>query len=381
MNYPRLDIDCNKIRHNAQFLIEQLALRKVSVTPVTKVCLGHPIIAQVMIDAGATMLADSRIANIQRMTQSGIAVPTMLIRTPMLSQAARVVKYCDISLNSEVEVIQKLSRAATQLHIKHGVIIMVELGDLREGVIPNRLIGFIQKIISMPNIIIKGIGTNLACRYGITPDDEKMALLSDLANEIEDKFGICLEIISGGNSASIKWVLEHVGQSRINNLRIGEAIFLGCLPTEQEKIPGLHTDAITLTAEVIESKIKPSLPWGNRGSNAFGEKESIQDRGSVSQAILALGRQDVCVAGLHAPNNIRIISSSSDHLIVETSGNSLAVGDKVQFNVDYSALLSSMSSRSIHKVFYQPNSFRNQRGDNDPEPKTKYIRTVLQRFA
>ncbi|PKF78189.1 alanine racemase [Vibrio sp. vnigr-6D03] len=381
MNYPRLDINCCKIRHNAQFLIKQLSLRNVSVTPVTKVCLGHPIIAQVLIDAGAGMLADSRIANIQRMTQSGITVPTMLIRTPMLSQVARVVKYCDISLNTEVEVIQRLSRAAKQLNTKHGVIIMVELGDLREGVIPNRLIGFIRKIISLPNIIIKGIGTNLACRYGIAPDDEKMALLSDLANDVEDKFGICLDIISGGNSASINWVLDHAGQSRVNNLRIGEAIFLGCVPMEQEQVQGLHTDAITLTAEVIESKIKPSLPWGSRGSNAFGEKESIQDRGAVSQAILALGRQDVCVAGLNAPNNIRIISSSSDHLIIETSGSSLAVGDKVQFSVDYSALLSSMSSSSVHKVFYQPYSFRNQRGDNDPEPTTKYIRTILHRFA
>ncbi|AAO07615.2 putative amino acid racemase [Vibrio vulnificus] len=351
MRYPKLDLDCFKIHHNTQYLIERLALKNVSVTPVTKSCLGHPIIAQLLIDAGASTLADSRIENIQRMVHSGITVPKMLIRTPMLSQTAKVVEYCDISLNTEIQVIQQLSRVAKQVNSKHGVIIMVELGDLREGVMPSRLIGFISEIISLPNIIIKGIGANLTCRYGITPDDKKMRLLSDLADGIEAVFGINLEIISGGNSSSINWVLAHQGRTRINNLRLGEAIFLGCVPNEQQPLGGLHTDAVTLTAEVIEAKIKPSLPWGNRGVNAFGEKEALQDRGSVAQAILALGRQDVCVQGLHPPDDMSIVSSSSDHLIIETAEESLIVGNKVPFKLDYSAFLSAMSSSSVHKVF------------------------------
>lgn len=273
MSYPRLDIDCSKIHHNAQFLIEQLAVKKVSVTPVTKSCLGHPIIAHLLVDAGASMLADSRVENMKRMIQGKITVPKMLIRTPMLSQVARVVMYCDISLNTELRVIQQLSHAAKQANTTHGVIIMVELGDLREGIMPNRVISFIRQIILLPNIILKGIGANLTCRYGVAPDEEKMRLLSDLADGIEAIFGISLEIISGGNSSSINWVLAHKGKTRVNNLRLGESIFLGCVPTEQNLIEGLYTDAITLTAEVIEAKIKPSLPWGARGVNAFGEKE------------------------------------------------------------------------------------------------------------
>ncbi|WNJ95004.1 alanine/ornithine racemase family PLP-dependent enzyme [Vibrio ruber] len=352
MSYPQLDIDCSKIRHNAQFLIEQLALKNVVVTPVTKSCLGHPIIAHILIDAGASMLADSRVENIQRMIRNGIAVPKMLIRTPMLSQIASVVESCDISLNTEIEVIRQISCAAKQSHIQHGVIIMVELGDLREGIMPNLVIGFIRKIILLPNIIIKGIGANLTCRYGVTPDDKKMRLLSDLADEIEATFGISLEIISGGNSSSINWVLAHKSRTRVNHLRIGEAIFLGCVPLEQQPVEGLYTDAITLTAEVIEAKIKPSLPWGERGSNAFGEQEKLQDRGTVSQAILALGRQDVCVTGLHPPYHMSIVSSSSDHLILETSEEPLIVGKKVLFSVDYSAFLSAMTSNSVHKVFH-----------------------------
>ncbi|MDO6544017.1 alanine/ornithine racemase family PLP-dependent enzyme [Photobacterium sanguinicancri] len=351
MNYPRIDIDCNKIYHNAQFIINQLALKSISVTPVTKVCLGHPVIAQTLIDAGAKMLADSRVQNIQRMVLSGITVPKMLIRTPMFSQVASVVKYCDISLNTEIDVIKRLSCAAKQARVNHDVIIMIELGDLREGIMPNHSINFIREVISLPNINLRGIGSNLTCRYGIAPDDEKMKQLSDIADEIESTFGINLEIISGGNSASINWALAHRRSTRINNLRIGEAIFLGCVPLEQPPIEGLHQDAITLTAEIIESKVKPSLPWGKRGENAFGEKDIIQDRGVVSQAILALGRQDVCIAGLKAPDDINIISSTSDHLIIESARSPLVVGAKIRFSLDYSALLSSMSSDFIYKFF------------------------------
>ncbi|GDY28070.1 alanine/ornithine racemase family PLP-dependent enzyme [Agarivorans sp. Toyoura001] len=351
MSYPRVNIDCYKIQHNARLLIRQLAKKNISVTPVTKVCLGHPIIAKLLLDAGAKMFADSRIENIKRMVESGISIPKILIRTPMLSQADEVVKYCDISLNSEIKVIERLSLAATQLNVNHGIVIMVELGDLREGVMPDRVINFMRKVLPLPNITIRGIGTNLACRYGVAPDDQKMKLLSELVDEAESVFGLKLDVISGGNSASINWALDNIEKTRINNLRVGEAIFLGCVPAEQAPIEGLYTDAITLSAEVIEAKVKPTFPWGERGINAFGEKEYVKDRGAVAQTILALGRQDVCVTGLKPPDGISVVSSCSDHLIVEAPNASLMVGEKVTFALEYSAFLASMSAASVNKVF------------------------------
>ncbi|MEZ9914166.1 alanine/ornithine racemase family PLP-dependent enzyme [Vibrio breoganii] len=371
MKYPRLDIDCSKINHNAQFLISALSLKNISVTPVMKVFLGHPIIAKTLIDAGAKMFADSRVENIQRMAQSGITVPKMLIRTPMLSQVESVIRYCDISLNTEIKVIQKLSKVALHSNINHGVIIMVELGDLREGLMPELVIEFIREIIDLPNIVIRGIGTNLACRYGITPDDQNMEHLSRLAEKIEVTFGLTLDVISGGNSASINWALGYKGFTRVNNLRVGEAIFLGSVPLEQAPIKGLYTDAVTLTAEVIESKSKPSLPWGTRGTNAFGEKENIPDKGTVSQAIIALGRQDVCVTGLNAPDGVTITSSTSDHLIVETSGKPLFIGQKITFNLDYSALLSSLSSRHILKAFNNRPGLTTPEEENETNGQTE----------
>ncbi|MDX1303611.1 alanine/ornithine racemase family PLP-dependent enzyme [Photobacterium sp.] len=353
MNNPRLEINCSKIHHNAHALFNRLGKKGISVTPVTKVCLGHPEIVQTLINAGADMIADSRIENIESMRHSGINVPMMLIRSPMLSQVSRVVQSCDISLNTELAVIKQLSKAASSSGRVHGVVIMIELGDLREGVMQDNLEDFIRQMIHLPNIVLKGIGTNLTCRYGVAPDHDKMSNLSDLADEIERKFGITLDIVSGGNSANLNWAFNNKKKNRINHLRVGEAIFLGCETLYQQTIDGLFTDAIILIAEVIESKEKPSLPWGDLGLNAFGEQQKTLDRGNVSQAILAIGRQYVSIEGLKPPIGVTIVASTSDHLIVETSDFALTVGQEVRFQLNYSALLSSMSSPFIHKCLIE----------------------------
>ena len=57
----------------------------------------------------------------------------MLIRIPMLSEVKDVVRLADISLNSEFEVIKALNEEARRQGKLHKVILMADLGDLREG--------------------------------------------------------------------------------------------------------------------------------------------------------------------------------------------------------------------------------------------------------
>ena len=51
----------------------------------------------------------------------------------MISEADKVVEYADISLNSELETIRALSKEALIKGRSHNIILMVDLGDLREG--------------------------------------------------------------------------------------------------------------------------------------------------------------------------------------------------------------------------------------------------------
>lgn len=344
MTAPRLEVDLDKIEHNARTLVERLAKRGISVTGVTKAVLGSPEIARTLLRAGVSGIGDSRIENIESMRRAGVAATMTLIRSPMLSQTDRVVAAADVSFNTELCVVESLSKAAQRIGRDHGVVLMVELGDLREGIMPADLEDVVNQTIMLPNIRLMGIGTNLACRSGVSPDSNNMEELSSLAGAIEAKFGITVDVVSGGNSANLNWALSGADVGRVNNLRLGESILLGREPLFRQPIDGLFTDAVKLVAEVIESKIKPSLPWGKIGQTAFGESGIHSDRGPVRQSILAVGIQDTDPEGLSPPLGMQIVGASSDHLILESQTGNLNVGDEVALQPNYGALLRSMTS-------------------------------------
>ena len=292
---PRIEISLSQIRDNARMLSELYGGKGISLMGVSKAVLGEPSIVEAMIQGGVGFIADSRIENIQKIKNAGISARFVLLRTP-LSQAESVVENADISLNSEIETLKELSYYAKAQNKNHQVIVMVELGDLREGILPCDLSQFIRETLSLSHIKVVGIGCNLACYGGVKPDDKNMHELSKLFDIIEKEFQISLEIISGGNSANYEWYKSAQDVGKINNLRLGESILLGCETVSRKAIPGLHTHAFQLVAEVIESKKKPSLPFGEICQDAFGNVPSFRNRGIRQRAIIALGRQDILVS-------------------------------------------------------------------------------------
>ena len=348
---PRLEINTTKITHNAIELKKLYGSKGIEIIAVTKGVCGDPVIVDALLKSGITMLADSRISNIRRMRNAGIEAQYMLLRTPLLSQIDDVISYTDISLNSELSVIKALSKTALKQKKIHKIVLMVELGDLREGILPADLDDIVQVVIKLDGIDLVGIGVNLACLSGIKPGKQKMDYLSSLAIDLETKFGLKLEFVSGGNSANYTWFKSTENIGRINSFRLGESIYLGCETLYREPIPGLFTDAFRLVTEVIESKIKPSMPDGEIGQDAFGHVPSFQDKGDRLRSILAIGRQDVSIADLTPLDDIEIIASGSDHLVVDASNVNLKVGDNVAFQLNYGALISAMVSPYIAKVF------------------------------
>ncbi|MGB3310206.1 MAG: alanine/ornithine racemase family PLP-dependent enzyme [Nodosilinea sp.] len=347
---PRIEITLSKIQHNARILSELYGQKGISLMGVSKATLGDPAIASAMIRGGVKFIADSRIENIQKMKRAGVLTQFVLLRTA-LSQAEAVVKDVDISLNTELEIIKELSHYAKIYDKIHRIIVMVELGDLREGILPCDLSNFVKATLGLPNIKIVGIGCNLACYGGIKPDNQNMHELSELADAIEKEFQISLEIISGGNSANYEWHKSAQKVGRINNLRLGESILLGYETVNHKAISGLHINAFKLIAEVIESKEKPSLPFGEICRNAFGDIPSFLDRGIRRRVIVALGRQDVLISGLTSNHDLEILGSSSDHVVLDSKSDDFKVGSEVEFSLDYGGLLSAMTSPFIKKQF------------------------------
>jgi predicted amino acid racemase len=349
---PRLEIDLGAIAHNTRTLVDRLAPKGIRVTGVSKAALGSPGVASAMLSGGATGLGDSRIENLARLRAAGIAAPLTLIRSPMLSQVDRVVRDADISLNTETVVLDALSATATRLGTTHAVILMVELGDLREGVAADDVVDLARTVGKQPGLRLAGLGTNLACQCGVVPDQRKMKELSHLVEQVEKACGHELSIVSGGNSANIDWALATDDVGRIDELRLGESILLGTEPLHRRPIDGLHTDAFTLVAEVIEAKSKPARPWGEIAQTAFGVQEPRggPGTGTIRQAILAVGRQDVDPDGLTLPAGITMLGMSSDHLVVDAGDHDVSVGDELALQLDYSALVRTMTSPFVTKV-------------------------------
>jgi predicted amino acid racemase len=156
-----------------------------------------------------------------------------------------------------IGVTTALAAAALLKETDHGIILMVEMGDQREGILPENLPAMAQQVMKMPGVALKGIGANCACLSGLAPNAAQMSALFEMANEVEALCGPFVQTVSGGDSANLPWALGAQSTGRVNDLRLGEAILLGVDPMPDDQINGLHTDAFTLVARVIEIDINP----------------------------------------------------------------------------------------------------------------------------
>jgi predicted amino acid racemase len=349
--YPLLRINLEKLRENTQTIVNLCEKRNINVVGVTKVFCAIPEVAQTMVKGGAEILGDSRIKNLKKLQH--IPVPKMLLRIPMKSEVEEVIKYADISLNSEIDTIKSLSEEAKKQRKTHEIILMVDLGDLREGVLKEGVIPIVEQIVKLEGIKLRGIGTNLTCYGSVIPTPDILEELVEIKNSINKKFNLNLDIVSGGNSSSLYLVQNGLIPRGITQLRIGEAIVLGRETAFGDRIPHTYDDVFTLEAQIVELKEKPSYPRGILGMDAFGERQVYVDRGIMKRAILAIGKQDVNMNDLiPIDSSIELIGSSSDHLIVNVTNSQFPykVGDIIKFKLRYGGILSCSTSEYVEKV-------------------------------
>ena len=352
MNTPYLTIDLAKIEHNTRTIVGLCKEYGIQVTGVTKATCGHPDVAQAMLRGGAISIADSRLENIQRLKAAGVDANFMLLRVPALSTVEAVISTVDVSLNSELATLEALSDAALRVGKVHDVILMIDLGDLREGFWPNGITALVRQIPELPGIRILGLGANLACFGGVMPSAQNMQHLVDHASDIEEGLGIKLEWLSAINSSGLELIAAGGMPDRINHARIGEAILLGRETIHRKPWPGTFQDAFVLHAEIIELKHKPSAPVGARGEDAFGHLTSFGDQGNRLRALLNMGREDIDIEGTRPLDpGTSILGASSDYLVVDvTDAKKVSrLGDELAFSMNYSALLAAMTSGYICK--------------------------------
>lgn len=358
--YPKLQINLKKLEDNLNACAAITERGGCSLMIVTKgLCADPEMVRMVAQNPSAEFIADSRVKNIATFADMAHenGKKTVLLRIPMHCEVEEVVKYVDLSFNSELSTIRLLNEAAAKAGKVHDILLMIDLGDLREGIFfqnEDLIWEAVEEILKMENINLYGVGVNLTCYGAIIPKNDNLSQLVEIAGRIEEKYGIKLKMVSGGNSSSIYLVDKGELPAGINNLRLGESFLLGNDTAYETKLPGTVSDGLILQAQIIELKEKPSLPIGEVGVDAFGEKPYYEDRGIMKRAIIGIGKQDTDLGSMTPVDpRVEIMGGSSDHIILDVThcDKEYKVGDIVEFELGYGGMLKTATSAYVEREY------------------------------
>ncbi|HEX6983662.1 MAG TPA: alanine/ornithine racemase family PLP-dependent enzyme [Balneolaceae bacterium] len=354
MAYLKLYRD--KLRDNYNFLDLLFKENDIKWGITTKLLCGHEEFLKEVADLGIGEMHDSRISNLKKIKEIDSDTMTVYIKPPPRDIIESVVKYADASLNTELSTLHALSEEAQKQDKVHKVIIMIEMGDLREGVIRENLIDFYEKVFKLPNIEVIGIGTNLNCMHGVMPDEDKLIQLALYKQVIELRFDKNIPLVSGGTTVTIPLLLRNQLPKGVNHFRVGEALFFGKNLFSGETIDGMHNDVLELYSQIIEIAEKPKVPSGDLGRNPQGKMANIDEDeyGETSyRAILDIGYLDINPDHLiNVQDDVKIADASSDMLILDVGDNKAGykVGDFIRFRMKYMGALGIMNSDYIDKI-------------------------------
>lgn len=345
-----------KLRHNHAVLDKLFSDNRIEYGVVTKVLCGNPAYLREVLDLGVTEIHDSRISNLKAVKKLNPIVQTVYIKPPAKRSISKVVRYADVSFNTELRTMQMLSEEAVRQDRQHKVIIMIEMGDLREGVMGEELMDFYASVFELPNLVVVGIGTNLNCLHGVMPSQDKLIQLSLYKQLIDARFNRTIPWISGGTTVTIPLLLKKQLPVGVNHFRIGEALYFGKNLFTGDTLPSMVDDVFRLYAEIIELTEKPRLPIGLLAENPSGHifETNEDDIGKTAyRAIIDVGLLDVNPNYLIPDDGrITVTDASSDMLVIDLgdTAQDYTVGDLVSFKLQYMGALGVLNSNYIEKV-------------------------------
>lgn len=329
-----IKINLSKIQYNAQVLLSIFQQNHMQFTPVIKCVGGDRKIVETLKQIGITHFADARIDNINKTKDQNLSY--MMIRTASQHELEDVVRFSDISIQTEIATIRKLNEIAQKHQVKHHILLMVDWKDSREGILTYDIVDYINEILSMHHVSVIGLAFNFMCFQSIIPTEEDVSLINQFVESVELATHMRFKIISGGNSSMISQML-YQDMGKINELRVGETLFRGVETTTNQPIASLYQDAIILEAEIVE--IKPRI--------------DISSSQQYLQAIVDIGNLDTFIDDIKPHHHqVKVIGATSDHVMIDLlNQDHYQIGDKIQFNLGYKALAQSMYMTNLGKNY------------------------------
>lgn len=354
----RVLVNADALVHNYRTVHDWVSRHNASLTVVTKALCGFSAAVEALVASGVSSVADSRITNLVALEPMCEGMEKWFLRAPASAEQAEVVRHADVSLNTELSTVKELNRVAKQQGVVHKVILMIELGDLREGILPGSLVATYRDVFNLDHIEVLGIGSNLGCLSGTVPNSDQTMQLVLYRELLELKFDRRIPLISAGASATLPFLLQGRVPRQLNHFRVGESILLGTDLMNGGTMPGLREDGFTLEAEVIEVKEKNLVPFGETSDDLHPFQTAVDSSSHTPgergyRAVVTVGELDTEVSSLSPVNPDFVIAGASSDVTVLNLGPrspSVRVGDTIRFRTGYSGLVRLMNNPYTEKT-------------------------------
>ena len=351
--YPRLLIDTKKITNNIKYVLDHLK-EEQTLTLVTKVVSGQYELVKAVFEEckiqkiDLKAFADSHISNLKK--YQDIDIEKWLIREPMKNEIKDLIKYVDATFVCELDTINWINAEAEKVNKKQKVILTYELGDIREGINEKDLYKLIDNVLKLDNIELYGLAANLADYGGAIPTKKNYNEFINLCNRVEKDFNIKLNIKTLPNSSGIKMILNGQTDKEINNVRLGECIWVGTDPSENYKnceLDNFSQEGFILKAQIVEVQNKHLYPIGKNLDNVSYVSNPMRKK-----ALIAVGKEDINIDELRSfDTQIKVLGGSSDYTICDITKctKDYKVGDAIDFKISYFSLLKTMNVEYVYK--------------------------------
>ncbi|HMK92919.1 MAG TPA: alanine racemase [Thermoleophilia bacterium] len=346
--YPQLTFDLDAVSTATGLLAARLLAQGIELVGVTKALDGEPLIGQAMLEAGAAGLADSRLPALVRLAAQALA-PLTLLRSPQPHELVETAQVADRVTLTDPEAARTLGEHAPGLPIE--LLLAVDLGDRREGVLPDEAGAAARRLAGLPGTSLAGISVNFACLSGQLPTTELFRTAEDVLDEVAAAAAVDDPLLSLGGTCCVQ-CLEGFEPRFRTELRSGGGPLYGYDFVSGAPVPGLDRFDPVLSAVVLEAFFKPPAPAGAGGRDAFGHvPETTLPDEPAWHALVAVGRRDCEFGGLRPLLDGAYLAGMTSDVCVLITPRELRPGEVVDFALDYDALVRAVTSPFVTRRF------------------------------
>lgn len=356
-----LHFDLTKVRRNLDTALDFCRARGLTLLPVTKLFQSRPDLLKAIDHPALHQVADVNSANLVRLDprrQTG----RVLLRPRRQDAAATAagatrVFLSDPDLALRLSQARQSQKAKTPLHVT----LMIEAGDLRDGVPLEQVPEVADQIARLPGLELTGLGLNLGCLHGALPSPGGLDRVAQTLRRAREKTGLPLPELSLGGTVTWDFLKQQNLPPEFTELRLGEAFLFGWNTSLRSPVPEMEAGVFRLDLEVLEvwTKVVHGLPdrrAGRRvdqlpapepdddqptGFNAFGEPAREPFTGPRRRAVLEGGENIAPYRSLTPLQpGIHLVGETHEYLVADCQEASPAVqpGMILNFQPAYEAV-------------------------------------------